>query len=84
MANDFFEWGQQAALAEEAGVRESALCEILGRKRRVSFKKALILEKASGNILGKPIKWEEWLRNEITRHPAFRGEPKSDVDRMLS
>lgn len=68
--------GDRSALAAKAGIRLSNLSLILSGKRGVSVNMALKLEKASIAI-GKKVKFEHWIFNDSTQHPAFFNKKRS-------
>lgn len=71
----FWRHGQRARLAFITGISRSNLSEILYRKRRVSQERARLLETCSGEVLATSIKWEVWINNQTTDHPAFFNNP---------
>jgi len=74
----FWHRGQRSEIADRAGISRAQFSEILHRKRRVSYRRAKLLEDVSGQVLGYPIPCVEWLENETTAHPAFMGEGDND------
>jgi hypothetical protein len=74
--NNYWKRGQKTALAKKAGIQYPHLWEILNRKRGVGRDRAILLEKASEQILDRPIPFRDWLFNTTTDHRAFYGEPK--------
>lgn len=75
----FWQRGQMARVAEEAGVSYSYLSDVLHRRRSVGKEKAIELAEASSRVLGYAlISWEEWLFSTTSNHPAFFGQPIED------
>lgn len=68
-----------AAFARAAGMRTTALCDILHRRRGVSKKLALDLEALAGKMLRRRISACAWVFNETTAHPAFFGKPYKNI-----
>lgn len=68
----FWERGKLSELAEASGLSPSTISDIIHRRRPVGRVRALILEKASEQVLGYPIPVKDWLTNKTTKHPAFK------------
>jgi len=73
------ERGDQKEIARIAGISESYLSMILARRRQPSGLLAVRLYNASRQVLGAPIPFMDWLFNDSTSNPIFRGEPLTDI-----
>lgn len=72
---NFWKRGQMAVLSRAAGIRTTALSDILHRRRGVGKDLALKLEFQARKVLRRKITACAWVFNETTRHPAFFGKP---------
>lgn len=72
--NDYWMEGDIARLSETVGMHISSISAILHRRRRVSVMKAVHLQDAAKEV-GYDIPWQEWIRNDVSTHRAFFGDP---------
>jgi len=77
MNNNYWPHGTQSELARRIGVSPRMINDILHRRRRVSAKRAKILEAASACVLGRDsvVPAADWVFNLESDHPAFFGKP---------
>lgn len=63
--------GQKAKVAKIAGIEPQFLNDILTRRRPCPGERAILLERATRDVLGFSIAAEDWILNGSTRHPYF-------------
>lgn len=82
MVSEFWNHGEIGAVAKACCIGGNNLSEILHRTRSVSVGRAKLLQIKTDEVLGpeRAIRWDIWLKNKSTDHPAFFGEPIDGAD----
>ena len=68
----FWKYGQIKTLATLSGLSQKYLSDIINRRRKVSYGRALILEKHSKELGLNSLTVMVWLNSMTINHPAFK------------